>query len=122
MASRSDQRRKLVYGKKKAGNPTSPIDLEIGGVKIPVRPVVDGVTILEFTNIASPEEGVELTEEEGREAAQALLGFFQNVVLDFPAFKDACRDGGVDIEELGRIASDLIEAYTDRPTQPPATS
>lgn len=120
--STSDKRRKLVYGKKKAGNPTAKFDLTIGEEEIKIRPVVDGLTILEFTEIPQAEEGEELSEEDARLASKKLLQFFRRVVVDYDAFSEAVAASGVEIEELGQMAADLVEAYTERPTVPPPTS
>lgn len=120
--AQSDTRHRLVYGKKKAdakaGNPTSNVEMVIGDETIKCRPVLDGLTILEFANIPQAEEGEELSPEEAQEAARGILNLFEAAVVDYGKFKAAIRKAGVEIDELGEMAGDLVEAYTaERPTQ-----
>lgn len=126
----SDQRHRLVYGKPKAtrlkeakeqkaaGNPTSSVEMNIGGVVIKCRRVLDGLTVLEFANIPQAEEGEELSQEDAQLAALGILNLFKAAVVDYPKFQTAVRDAELEIEELGQMAGDLVEAYTaDRPTE-----
>lgn len=116
----SDKRHRLVYGKKNgdAGNPTSNIELVIGDEKIKCRPVLDGLTILEFANIPQAEEGEELSAEDAQLAAKGIINLFEAAVVDYPKFRAAVRKAGIEIETLGEMAGDLVEAYTaERPTQ-----
>lgn len=116
----SDTRHRLVYEKKakKAGNPTSNVEMRIGDKTIKCRPVLDGLTILEFANIPQAEEGEELSAEDAQLAASAILSLFKSAVVNWDQFQKAVRENEIEIEQLGEMAGDLVEAYTaDRPTE-----
>lgn len=126
----SDTRHRLVYGKPKAerdklakaekaaGNPTSAIEMNIGGTPIKCRRVLNGLVILEFANIPQAEEGEELSQEDAQAAAKAILNLFRSAVVDWPKFEKAVAEAELEMDDLGQMAGDLVEAYTaDRPTE-----
>lgn len=131
-APTADQPRILSYklpnkGKNKKGRVPS-VAIVISGTRFPCRPVLDGISLLEFaqviTSAADLVEGDDDAAEsaEGIAAIGALLDMLKICIIDFPKFKAFVRENGLDIEFITTIATDLLGEYTGRPTESPSES
>lgn len=122
----SDQPRRAAFElPKRAGNKTSSIELVIGTTKFKCHPVIDGITLLEFAQLAgglggdpdNPDAEVELDAAQSTEAAGAILDLLRATIVDYPKFKDFVKKHGIEVETLGEYAAELVGLYTDRPQQ-----
>jgi hypothetical protein len=120
----SDKPRRLAFELPNAlGNAHSGVSITIGDRVFKCRPVIDGITLLEFGQLAAG--AVSDGDAENMDPAQAaaystaLIDFLRNTIVDYDSFRAFVRDNSVDIDMLGDIAGKLVEEYTARPTQSP---
>lgn len=119
----SDQPRRLAFElPDRIGNPTSSVKFTLGEHEFDCRPDLDGITLLEFAQMAgdaADPDGEGMSPEQAAAYSGAILGFLQTCITDYPRFRGVVREYGVSVDTLGTIASELIESYTARPTQSP---
>lgn len=128
-ASSENVRRKTFKFASKKKN--EPVILEIDDVEIMCRPGIDGLTMMEFSKVVIDATSLEddmaagvLTEAEGARrsyaAAEAFITLLKAVILDdeWVKFDKLVRENDVTLEILSEIASWLLEAYSNRPTEP----
>lgn len=88
-------------------------------------PELDGLTLLEFAELAGgldSSDGAELSASDAAKGAGAIKGLLRQAILpeEWPRFEKAVKTPGavVDLEGLAEIATFLVEAYTEeRPTE-----
>lgn len=124
MTTSDKPRRKAFALPDRAGNPTSSVQFTIGDEAFDCRPVIDGLTLLSFAELAGQLTGDDENGEEADTAAAvagagALVGLFRDTIIDYDRFAKFVKANSVELEQLGEIAAWLVEAYTDRPTTQP---
>jgi hypothetical protein len=100
----------------KAGKPLSdfePVEFELNDQTFQCKPALQGAVLLEFVAKADGDRG--------GEAAGALYGFFKDCMEEeeyerFRAYLNS-PDLIFDMNDIGEIASWLVEEYTARPTE-----
>lgn len=122
MTTSDKPRRKTFALPDRAGNPTSSIEFTLGTETFECKRVIDGLTLLEFAQIAGSLTGdIDEDDPESVRAASAGAGALKDLlsdtIIDYSRFEKFVRANSVDLETLGEIAGWLVEAYSDRPTQ-----
>lgn len=123
----SDKPREVAFAlPKKAGNKTSSVVLKLGTTKFECRRVIDGISLLNFAQLAgkleSDDPDHEASASESAEAAGAILTLLRKVIIDWPRFEKFVAENDIEVEQLGEYAAGLVEQYTDRPTPSPSGS
>jgi hypothetical protein len=108
-----------------------PVVVDLAGTEIQCRPVLDGLTLMQFTEAVSLVSGLEeqvaaglLSDQEaaqaGMAAASSFLVLLRAVVVaeEWPKFENAVKEQGIQLDSLAEIAGWLVEQYSDRPTPP----
>lgn len=120
MATSDKPRRKAFGIPEQVGNETARIEFTLGPEKVfQCRPTLDGIMLLEFAKIAglmSDDPDEEITGEAAAASSTAILNLLEETIEDYPRFRQAVRKHGVGAEQLGEIASYIVESYTERPT------
>lgn len=112
----SPRRKAFMY---KRTDLPSRIELVVNDVKVPCKPVLDGLTLLEFAGATASADSDGDDPAAQAAAAIAVLDFLKTSVLDWKLFSDTIRaeDSGVGAEELAEMAGWLVEQYVERPTK-----
>ena len=124
----SDQPRLLTYKLPKPKKGTAPrsVAVVIGGTRFRCRPSMDGISFLEFAGALSAlnidEDDDDADTGKSIAAAGQLLEILRTAIIDYDKFREFVKEHGLDVEFITTIATDLIEQYTDTPTEEPSES
>lgn len=116
------RRKAFSFSSEGKRRPTIEFDLN-AELAIRCIPEIDGLTLLEFAELAGGigDDADEMSAADAAKGASAIVGILRTAVVpeDWDRFEAAVKQPGavVDLEGLSEVASWLVEQYTERPTE-----